>query len=88
MTSITCKEDIFMSALYGSGFYDEADVFADSRPLDPGTVVVYRRYNKEYKGRVLQAGFYVLLVEILDEWGGWHYIRYSEIIRVEHTNEC
>jgi|GEM_PF-2720554 len=62
-----------MSALYDSGFYDEADVFLDSRPLDSGTVVVYRRYNKEYKGRVLQAGFYVLLVEVLDEWGGWHY---------------
>lgn len=34
-----------MSALYDYGFYDEADVFLDSRPLDPGTVVVYRRYN-------------------------------------------
>ncbi len=34
-----------MSALYDSGFYDEADVFLDTKPLDPGTVVVYQRYN-------------------------------------------
>ncbi len=28
--------EYFMSALYDYGFYDEADVFLDSRPLDPG----------------------------------------------------
>jgi mRNA-degrading endonuclease RelE of RelBE toxin-antitoxin system len=54
-----------------------------TRPLERGTVITYRlrRNNKPGKGRVKQAGYYVILVT--DDDGNEQIVFYNELLSVE-----
>jgi hypothetical protein len=54
---------------------------SENKPIERGTLVRYKFEQKEFVGTVIDAGFYVLWVRVIDS-AKEHFIRYTDVIAV------
>jgi hypothetical protein len=62
--------------------YEETDFRLHPRPFTEGMIVIYAYNNRKYVGKVLLAGFYLLLVEEMTVRREQHFIRHTDVERV------
>ena len=63
--------------------YEEKDVGMHPTPFTQGMIILYVYDGRKYIGKILQAGFYMLLVEEITVRHEQHFIRYTDVERVK-----